>query len=65
MQVRYYAWFESQHEKTEFIKLLNSCRNGIDALNKVSEKYPDISISQVNGIVQNFKKHINQNVNSQ
>lgn len=60
MQVRYFAWFDSQSEKTEFIKIINSSKSEIDAVNKVMAKYPNLSISQINGIVQNFKKEINK-----
>jgi hypothetical protein len=60
MQVKYYAWFETKHEKTEFIKLLNSCRSEMEAFAKVMDKYPNLSISQVNGIVENFKNEINK-----
>lgn len=58
MQIRYFAWFETKHEKTEFIKLLNSCRSDIEAVNKVSEKYPELPYSKVQGVVDNFKKEI-------
>lgn len=58
MQIRYFAWFETKHEKTEFIKLLNSCRSDIEAVNKVSERYPELSYSKVQGVVDNFKKEI-------
>lgn len=60
MQVKYYAWFETKHEKTEFIHLLNSCRSEMEAFAKVMDKYPNLSISQVNGIVENFKTEINK-----
>lgn len=58
MQIRYFAWFETKHEKTEFIKLLNSCRSDIEAVNKVSERYPELPYSKVQGVVDNFKKEI-------
>lgn len=60
MQVRYFAWFETKHEKTEFIKLLNSCRSEMEAIGKVMDKYTNLSMSQVHGIVDNFKKEINK-----
>ena len=60
MQVRYFAWFETKHEKTEFIQLLNSCRSDVEAITKVMDKYPNLSVSQVNGIVDNFKNEINK-----
>ena len=58
MQIRYFAWFETKHEKTEFIKLLNSCRSDIEAVNKVSERYPELPYSKVQGVVDNYKKEI-------
>ena len=58
MQIRYFAWFETKHENTEFIKLLNSCRSDIEAVNKVSERYPELPYSKVQGVVDNFKKEI-------
>lgn len=60
MQVRYFAWFETKHEKTEFIELLNSCRSDVEAVNKVMDKYPHLTFAQVEGIVDNFKKEINK-----
>ena len=60
MRVKYFAWFESKHERTEFIKLLNSAKSDIDAINKVMQKYPELSLSEVSGIVDNFKKEINK-----
>ena len=36
MRVRYFAWFDSKHERTEFINLLRSAKSDIDAVNKVS-----------------------------
>lgn len=60
MQVRYFAWFDNQTERKEFITLLNNCNSDIDAINKVSIKYPELSMSQIKGIVENFKKEINK-----
>ena len=60
MQVRWFAWFETKHEKTEFIKLLNTCRNDVEAKYKVMDKYPHLSIAQVEGVVDNFKTEINK-----
>ncbi len=60
MKVRYFAWFENRAEKTEFIKLINSSKSDIDAINKISKKYPELSLSEVSGIVSNFKKEINK-----
>lgn len=60
MQVRYFAWFETKHEKTEFIQLLNSCRSDVEAVTKVMDKYPNLSFAQIEGIVDNFKNEINK-----
>lgn len=60
MRVRYFAWFSSKHERTEFINLLRSAKSDIDAVNKVMQKYPELTLSEVSGIVNNFKKEINQ-----
>lgn len=59
MQIKYYAYFESKGEKTEFINLLRNSRNDIEAINKISAKYPDLPLSKINGIIENFKKYIN------
>lgn len=60
MQVRYFAWFDSKQEKNDFIKLLNGCRSDIEAQNKIMQKYPEIKLTEVAGIVNNFKKEINK-----
>lgn len=60
MRVRYFAWFDSKCERTEFINLLRSAKSDIDAVNKVMQKYPELTLSEVSGIVNNFKKEINQ-----
>lgn len=60
MRVRYFAWFDSKNERTEFINLLRSAKSDIDAVNKVMQKYPELTLSEVSGIVNNFKKEINQ-----
>lgn len=59
MRVRYFAWFDSKAEQTEFIKLLNESRTENEAINKVAQKYPDLRMSEIAGIVDNFKKQIN------
>lgn len=59
MRVRYFAWFDSKSEQTEFIKLLNESRTENEAINKVAQKYPDLRMSEIAGIVDNFKKQIN------
>ena len=58
MRVDYFAWFESESERTEFIKLLNSSRTEMEAVSKVLSKYPEIVMTKAAGIVQNFKKEI-------
>ena len=60
MRVSYFVWFDSKHERTEFINLLRSAKSDIDAVNKVMQKYPELTLSEVSGIVNNFKKEINQ-----
>lgn len=60
MRVRYFAWFDSKSEQTEFIKLLNESRTENEAINKVAQKYPDLRMSEIAGIVDNFKKQINK-----
>lgn len=60
MHVRYFAWFDSKHERTEFINLLKSAKSDVDAVNKVMNRYPELSLSEVSGIVNNFKKEINK-----
>lgn len=58
MRVKYFAWFDSKHEKTEFINLLRTCRSDIEATSKLMQKYPDLKMSEVAGIVDNFKQEI-------
>lgn len=60
MRVKYFAWFESKHEKTEFIKLIRSSKSDIDALNRVMSKYPEISLAEASGVVDNFKNEIDK-----
>lgn len=60
MRVRYFAWFDSKSEQIEFIKLLNESRTENEAINKVAQKYPDLRMSEIAGIVDNFKKQINK-----
>lgn len=60
MQIRYFAWFESKHEKTEFIKLLNSCRSDIEAIAKIMKLYPELKQYEVAGVVGNFRKELNK-----
>lgn len=60
MRVKYFAWFESKHEKTEFIKLLNSSRSDIEAIGKLTKLYPELKMTEISGVVDNFKKEINK-----
>lgn len=60
MQIRYFAWFETKHEKTEFIKMLNSCHSDIEAIRLLMDKYPNFDMAQIRGIVDNFKNEINK-----
>lgn len=59
MQIRYYAYFDTKGEKTEFINLLRNCKNDIEAINAISKKYPDLPLTKISGIVENFKQYIN------
>lgn len=59
MRVKYFAWFDSKHEKTEFVNLLRECRSDMEAVSKVMERYPEINMSEAMGVVENFKKKIN------
>lgn len=59
MRVKYFAWFETKHEKTEFVNLIKSCRSDMEAIGKVMDKYPNLNMSEAAGIVDNFKKEIN------
>lgn len=60
MQVRYFAWFDSKHERTEFLNLLRSCKSDIEATRKVLDKYPHLKLNEARGIVDNFKKEIDK-----
>ena len=59
MQIKYYAYFDTKGEKTEFINILRNCKNDIEAINALSRKYPAIPLTKLNGIIENFKKYIN------
>lgn len=59
MQIKYYAYFDTKGEKTEFINTLRNCKNDIEAINTLSRKYPEIPLTKLNGIIENFKKYIN------
>lgn len=60
MRIRYFAWFDSKAERTEFISLLNKSRSESEAISKLLDKYPDLSTSAISGVVSNFQKEINK-----
>lgn len=60
MQIKYYAWFETKSEKTELLQLIRESRSDIEAINKILQKYPNVKLNEVKGIVENFKKEINK-----
>lgn len=58
--VPWWVWFDSRQEKREFKKMLNESKSDIEAIGKVMDKYPQLTMDQVSGIVDNFKKEINK-----
>ena len=56
--VPWWVWFDSRQEEREFKKMLNESKSDIEAIGKVMDKYPQITMDQVSGIVDNFKKEI-------
>ena len=58
--VPWWVWFDSKQEEREFKRTLNESRSDIEAIGKVMDKYPDLTMDQVSGIVDNFKKEINK-----
>lgn len=58
--VPWWVWFESKQEEREFKKLLNESVSDIDAMGKVMDKYPSLTMEQAEGVVNNFKKEINK-----
>lgn len=60
MRIRYFAWFDSKAERTEFISILNQSRSESEAISKLLYKYPDLSMSAISGVVNNFQKEINK-----
>ena len=60
MRIRYFAWFDSKAERTEFLSILNQSRSETEAISKLLDKYPDLKMSKLSGIVDNFKKEINK-----
>ena len=57
--VPWWVWFDSRQEEREFKKMLNESKSDIEAIGKVMDKYPQLTMDQVSGIVDNFKKEIN------
>jgi hypothetical protein len=60
MRIRYFAWFDSKAERTEFISILNNSRSEIDAINKLMNRFPELKMAEISGVVDNFKKEINK-----
>ena len=60
--VPWWVWFDSRQEEREFKKMLNESKSDIEAIGKVMDKYPQLTMDQVSGIVDNFKKEINKTV---
>lgn len=58
--VPWWVWFDSRQEEREFKKTLNESKSDIEAIGKVMDKYPQLTMDQVSGIVDNFKKEINK-----
>lgn len=58
MQIKKWVYFDTQNEKTEFIRLLRSSNTEIEAIQKVSDKYPDMSLYDIEDAVKNFIKEI-------
>lgn len=58
--VPWWVWFDSRQEEREFKKMLNESKSDIEVIGKVMDKYPQLTMDQVSGIVDNFKKEINK-----
>lgn len=58
--VPWWVWFDSKQEEREFKKLLNESVSDIDAISRVMDKYPEFTMNQAEGVVNNFKKEINK-----
>lgn len=56
----WWVWFDSRQEEREFKKMLNESKSDMEAISKVMDKYPQLTMDQVSGIVDNFKKEINK-----
>lgn len=59
--VPWWVWFDSKSEEREFKKILNNSQTDIEAIGNIIEKYPNLTIDQASGLVENFKKEINKN----
>ena len=58
--VPWWVWFDSRQEEREFKKMLNESKSDIEAIGKVMDKYTQLTMDQLSGIVDNFKKEINK-----
>lgn len=58
--VPWWVWFDSKQEEREFKKLLNESVSDIDAISRVMDRYPEFTMNQAEGVVNNFKKEINK-----
>lgn len=61
MRIVYWAWFDNKQEQKEFLEILHSSKSDIEAISKLCNKYPDISMPKISGVVDNFKKEIGKN----
>lgn len=59
--VPWWVWFDSKSEEREFKKVLNNSQTDIEAIGNIIEKYPNLTIDQASGLVENFRKEINKN----
>lgn len=58
--VPWWVWFDSKSEEREFKKILNNSQTDIEAIGNIIEKYPNLTMDQASGLVENFKKEINK-----
>lgn len=63
MQIRKWVYFETKNEKTEFIRIIQSSRTDIEAIQKISDKYPEISLFDIEDAVKNFIKELGKEAN--
>lgn len=59
--VPWWVWFDSKSEEREFKKTLNNSQTDIEAIGNIIEKYPNLTMDQASGLVENFRKEINKN----